>query len=239
MFIPAEDSTLRQKIIITSQALYIPLEQRVLPETRPFLSLPDLEASKVSIYAVTRDFRLAYFNAAWVTFGLENGGDANVMKSLLGQSVEPQWANIMPERFRATFEQVLNSNEYEYVRPPNIFYMCHSESQHREFSMDVIRLKGDAGLLLVNNLMVEHRHEKEHGEALVPETGDVTPYLDDQGLVVQCANCNKVRNFQDDRWDLVLSLVANALTNTSHGICQDCLSHQLVLNDVEQTWGCR
>ena len=105
--------------------------------------------------------------------------------------------------------------------------------------MDVIKLKGDAGLLLVNNLVVEHRHEIEHGEALRPVIYDKTPYQNDQGQWFQCANCNKMHNFKDDRWELVLSFVANAPTNTSQGICDHCLSHQLVLNDVEQTWGCR
>ena len=47
-------------------------------------------------------------------------------------------------------------------------------------------------------------------------------YRDENGFIHQCAQCRKVQNFEDERWELVAEWTHKMPLKTSHTICADC-----------------
>ncbi|MDZ7826889.1 MAG: hypothetical protein U5R48_13845 [Gammaproteobacteria bacterium] len=71
--------------------------------------------------------------------------------------------------------------------------------------------------------MVESLHDPETHSPSAPEPAS---YLDEHGLLHQCAHCRRMANQTEPaRWDWVPAWVEAPPPNLSHGICPLCLEY--------------
>ncbi|GFE61750.1 hypothetical protein [Geobacter sp. AOG2] len=177
------------------------------------------------IYGIRPDFRLSYFNEAWVRFARDNGGSPSLMSSeCLGLSVLDVTPEDLRPFYRELFTRAMASVTY---RPRSISheYECSSPEKYRRFAMNLYRLEGGQGLLIVNALLVEMPHEARGTVPVVP-AADADAYLDHHALVIQCAACRRIKHQQHPgRWDWIPAWVRQPPERTSHGLCELCLNY--------------
>jgi len=177
------------------------------------------------IYGIRPDFRLAYFNDAWVQFARNNGGAPSLMSpECFGLSV----LDITPEDLRPFYVELFTRAIASITaRPQSISheYECSSPDTYRRYAMNLYRLGTGQGLLVVNALLVEMPHEARGALPVEPDA-DSAPYLNEHALVVQCAACRRIKHQQrPGRWDWIPAWVRRPPQRTSHGLCDLCLSY--------------
>ncbi len=186
----------------------------VAPSFRAQLSGYDLDSLDQlgdSILGITSELRIGYWNRGWARFAVENDGAQVLERWTLGASI----AGVVPAQLQAAFDAALDG-----ARPgalgPRLRYQCSSPSIERHLDMQVHRLP--AGFLIV------HATRREGPVPWAPSLDTVEAYRDDAGMVVQCANCRRVRRPRTaSRWDWVPALVAQRVPLVSHGLCAPCI----------------
>jgi hypothetical protein len=180
----------------------------LIPET----SLAAWGADSSVIHAIWPDGRLAFFNAAWNRFAIENGAPALRDTWPLGRSLWDAVPQILLPFYRAHFAESLAQ-----LRLFQHDYECSSPTHRRTFHLRASPIADGAALLLVHALSREDLHA-ERLDAAEAE------YLDADGIATQCAHCRRVRTPDGaDRWDFVPAYVAHQRLNISHGLCGPCL----------------
>lgn len=178
------------------------------------LDVATLTRADDCVCVVDADLVLRAYNPAWVRFALDNDGAALLDRYGLGTSLP----EAIPEPLRGfyvrRYRQVLATRE--------VFahdYDCSSPAVYRRFRQSAYPLARNDGLLITHHLLVD--------AAAAPGGADVDAYRGEQGIVVQCMHCRKVRQPANPaRWDWVPALVAKPDTNTSHSLCPYCLDYQ-------------
>ena len=167
------------------------------------------------IYGTWADYRLAYINPAWLAFARENGGEPQISKEwTLGRSIRDAWPEILSPYWDERLQECLRSG-----KPCQLDYECSSPVLYREFELMVYPLQDARGLLFINSIRVETPHD-----TVAFEPGE--PYVNKNGLIMQCAHCRRVQNQQvENRWDRVPALVATPAKNTSHALCEVCYAY--------------
>jgi hypothetical protein len=99
-------------------------------------------------------------------------------------------------------------------------YECSSPTQRRVFRMRIHPCPS-GGFVVVHSLL----REAPPGDVACPPLDAL--YRDARGLVVQCANCRRVRQVAAQAtpgaaWDWVPEYVARMPPQTSHAICRPC-----------------
>ena len=191
---------------------------RLDPQFAPLIAQFDvdtLDRQSEVIYGTWNDYRLAYFNPAWLAFARDNGGQPKIANEWpLGRSISDAWPQVITPCWEARLQTCLRSG-----LPYQIDYECSSPDLYREFELMVMPLHDSQGLLFINSVRVETPHETpafEPGKA----------YVDGNGLIIQCVHCRRVKNQQvDNRWDRVPALVARPAKNTSHSLCDVCFGY--------------
>ncbi len=165
------------------------------------------------IVALDRDADIVWVNDAWLRFARENRGESILERFGPGASylsaIEPKLRGF----FQTAFENVLMTGE-----PFELDYECSSADTFRLFHMLVVPI-GRAGLLIVHSRLVE-RPQHRWAE---PENDPV--YRQPNGIIVQCANCRRVRRADRTGWDWVPAYVDEVPNRTSHGICSFCRAY--------------
>ncbi len=178
----------------------------------PF-DLETLEKEENSIFAISADFILVYFNPAYRHFAERNGAEEGVTK--LGTSVLDAIAGDLRATFEEKLAQCLATN-VPWIHE----YECVSHETYREFRQSVYPLAGGRGLLLLDALTIELPIAASGLEAHEPH---VAGYVQETGLLTQCSNCRRTqRNGGLRRWDWVPAWVAAIPANVSHTICPPC-----------------
>jgi len=177
------------------------------------------------IYGIRPDFRLAYFNEAWVQFARDNSGPPSLMSSeCLGLSV----LDVTPEELRPFYSELFTRAITSVTaRPRSISheYECSSPKTYRRFAMNLYRLEAGSGLLVVNALLVEMPHEAR-GIVPVEPAANAAVYLNQHAFVIQCAACRRIKHQQHPgRWDWIPAWVSKPPERTSHGLCELCLNY--------------
>ncbi len=191
----------------------------------PF-SLDELERHAGTIYGMWPDFRLAYFNPAWVWFTQENGADPRVAsEGYLGTPVLEVTPKVLKPFYAELFRSCLNGTG-EGNRPPQHRYECSSAGLFREYVMTLYRLRGAAGLLSVHSLVIECSHDPSER---IPRDPDTRELMDGDGLIHQCTHCRRVKHqTEPDRWDWVPAWVERVPRQSSHTLCHFCLQQYYV-----------
>jgi hypothetical protein len=191
------------------------------PDFQPALEgfdLADLESSASSICALRAGLTIAYTNPAWRAFALANGAlpeDGSVRRgasylAAVSAGLMPYYAKLFEEA-RRNGQRV--DDDYE----------CSSAALFRQLRMSIYPLFDAHGFLVVHTLRVERPHS-ESDRVAIPM--DVHAFVDENGLVTQCAHCRRVqRVVGSTAWDWVPDLVRNPFPRTSFGICPVCIGH--------------
>lgn len=101
---------------------------------------------------------------------------------------------------------------------------CNTPLLHRSLSTRIapLWLAGEServGLMIQSEMVVRGALENRHrAVARVVES-----WRDDNGCIVQCGSCRRVRDPSTRTWSMCLELMRNPAEFTSHGICELCL----------------
>lgn len=178
-----------------------------------------LESSSHSIFGLSKDLRLIYFNHAWFEFAKNNNGEPGISNYFpLGTPFELSVSGVLRDFYLNHYKKIISD-----VKAWKHEYECSSSKIFRIFSQDAYPLKNHEGIIIVNSLKVE-RVVAENKIAV--QIFQVKNYECENGLITQCSNCRKTQRTDDPEiWDWVPSLVENMPLNVSHSICPICYDY--------------
>lgn len=173
-----------------------------------------LERDAHSVFALSADLELTYFNPAYGRFTVDNGFAAGLRfplgRRLLDFIRGPQRAHC-----EESFRRVLATGT-----PWHHEYDCHSGGEFREFFQGVYPREDRNGLVVVNSLKVSRPMGEVASPALEGE------YLQPSGSLTQCGNCRRTqRNDESSIWDWVPAWVSAMPSHTSHSLCPTCFDY--------------
>ena len=196
---------------MSSMSFHDPDFQRLLDPFR----LPTIHVSDNTVYGVRPDLTLSYVNRGWSNFAAKNGGEPLISSQWgLGCCVGDAIPPVLQPFFFDNFAKCLRER-----RPWVHLYECSSAEVYRKFSMKSFPLGEGEGLLIVHSLVQESSHTDIGCEPLE------TIYRNEDGLIVQCCHCRRVRRTGKIRWDWVPAWLAIPPKNTSHGLCEPCFGY--------------
>jgi hypothetical protein len=170
-----------------------------------------LEADASSFAAIDAGATIVWTNKAWRDFAEANGGPRSLRAGAVGLSyLEPIAPPILPF-YAESFSRALETGT-----PLEQDYECSSDQVFRKFRLRALPVD-QAGLLLEHRLIVERPHDRE---AAAPVE---SAYRDNNGIVVQCANCRRVQRPDRSTWDWIPEWVKEMPPRTGHGICAPCM----------------
>jgi hypothetical protein len=182
----------------------------------PILEALELESG--SAYVISPSFQVTHANSAWSHFATSNG--AAFLASVSTGSWNVMLATSPPLRpfYQSAFARLLAGEEaWTHV------YDCSSAALFRVFSMHVYPLAHHGGLIVTNSPVIERAHNPADRE---PRLGLVSTYLQESGLIVQCAHCRRIRRpGLPETWDWVPAWVESCPPNVSHGLCHPCFEY--------------
>lgn len=176
-----------------------------------------LERMPAPVVGLSPDGRIAHLNPAWHAFGVANGARSSGAGGDIGDALLHSTPPVLRPFYEELFADAIATGK---VREHD--YECSSPEQRRTFRMRVHPCASGA-LVIVHSLLRE-----------APHAGNACPplerlYRDARGLVVQCANCRRVRRATrpstepaSATWDWVPEYVAHMPARTSHAICMLC-----------------
>lgn len=191
---------------------------RIDPGFKPLLGDCDLAAvseSADTIYAVWPDLTLGFVNRGWTQFALQNNGVPTVPEHWsLGRCILEAIAQPLRPFFESNYAKCLREQ-----RPWEHCYECSSPHTYRRFHMLTFPLGNAEGLLVVNSLRQEAAHTR------TPRPAVASLYRNEHGVVTQCSHCRRVRRVGlEHTWDWVPDWVSRCPADTSHGLCEPCMS---------------
>lgn len=174
-----------------------------------------LEVISDSAFALTADLRLSYVNPAYVHFGSENGGQQIDSFAGIGTYIGDVLVGPLRDFHLAAYLRILAKGErWDHE------YECSSPTLFRRYLQSIYPLKGGAGLVVVNRLIVEDAHK------LKAEDPDRNRYVNSKGLIVQCSHCRCVqRQGMEHQWDWVPDWVVHCPRETTHSLCSTCFAY--------------
>jgi|tagenome__1003787_1003787.scaffolds.fasta_scaffold20541652_2 hypothetical protein len=171
-----------------------------------------LERSQEVVYLLSNDMCIAYCNAAWDKFAMENDGARATRQHVLHRNLFDFIPEQLDNFYRELFAKVRKNNA-----PADFSFECSSVALERHFQMHVLPLRD--GFAVINSLRLEsaHTHKSEH-----PGPDYVSP----QGIIVQCAGCRRTRRADESlHWDWVPEYLGHEhQTRISHGSCPVCMA---------------
>ena len=172
--------------------------------------LEALQRDASSAAFVGKDGAIFWVNAAWRQFGASNGADQHAIAP--GQNYFEAIRGELGPWFTQVASSCLTSGgAFEKD------YECSSTDMRREFRMRMLPIP-ETGLLIVHSLRFERPHDREAQIDL-----QASRYISENGFIVMCSNCRRVRHADKTRWDWSPSWLTNAPAPVSHGLCHLCL----------------
>lgn len=121
------------------------------------------------------------------------------------------------------FQSCLLEDSKDQSSPNQLVYECSSPEIYRKYLMTLYPVGKKEGLLIVNSLVQER--PREHS-GLKQHEINLSGYIDENGIIHQCAHCRKVKNLKEKvRWDWVSEWVKSIPTNIHHDLCPFCLDY--------------
>lgn len=169
-----------------------------------------LAKDESTLVALDEHYVIRWFNPGWEVFARKNRGEAIPIRFGRGACYLEGIVGPLQGFFRAAFDNALLTGE-----PFELDYECSSERVFRHSHMLAMPI-GREGLLLVHGIIIERPHDR----AAYPSLEDA--YRLPSGMIVQCANCRRVRRKDGSSWDWIPEWIAAMPPRTSHGICGCC-----------------
>ena len=202
--------------------MFIPLDcdpdfQRLLEPLDGERTVPEREQPdglvQGTTYGLWPDLRLAAYNAVWLKFSQENGGEPAISTRWpLGRCI----LDAIPAPLRPFFIQNYQRCLTEQ-RPWEHAYECSSAQTYREMHMLVLPLGKAEGLVVINSLTRTAPHQR------TAMLAHVELYREASGTMTQCCHCRRMRRVDaHEVWEWVPEWVEQQPETTSHGICEPC-----------------
>jgi hypothetical protein len=181
------------------------------PFLRATFAGASLAADPSTLVALAPNGTILWVNAAWREFARANDGEDALAKFGPGTSYFDGIA--LP--LRSFYEGVM-ANALVTGEPFEQDYECSSPDHFRTLRLRLLPFGSD-GVLLEHSVLVERAHDGPASEALE------TLYRDQNGIMLQCSNCRRVRHNDSGAWNWVREWVRDPAPSTSHGICKTCI----------------
>ena len=169
--------------------------------------LAHLEATTSAVVGLRPDLTIAFANRAW----RQSEGRCGCGPNGTDSYVEGVSAPLRPF-YLGMLRAVQRDGE-----PAVHEFACPRPDSMRRYRLRVMPLSG--GLLLIHHLIAEqpvghpaHAAERE-------------AYVDEHGMVHQCAHCRMVLRQGSQTWDWVPDWVVDPPRDTSHGLCPVCFRY--------------
>ncbi len=187
-----------------------------------------MENSSHTIFGLSKDLKLIYFNQAWFEFAQQNNGEPNI--SLLYPIGTPFENGISGE-----IKTFYIENYTKVLRDLKVWkheYECSSPELYRLYYQDVYPLKNGEGIIVINSLKVEIPHDKKDKNKSVLA---IKEYVNANGFITQCTNCRKTQRPKElEIWDWIPNFVLNPPKNVSHSICSICYDYYWKSEDLSE-----
>jgi len=173
-------------------------------------------------YAVSRDWRLVFFNAPWLDLAEDHEGAADAARTwTLGASVEPALRGPAGRRIKEAIAGVFETGQWAQITCDRSQTDGYRRVRATLYPMGV----GDSEVCLVTYATVVTVPHGERGH----EAQDFVAarYVDGDGLVKMCCECRLCRRADGTAWDWVPDLVSDPHAHASHGLCDNCCVHWL------------
>jgi len=171
-----------------------------------------MDADGSHIAVVNEAGVIVWVNLAWSSFGAANGADPKAIAP--GASYVAAIEGELHEWFTMVAAGCMTTR-----RPFEIDYECSSPTHRRVFRMRMLPVVG-LGLLVSHQLRVEQPHDTEGPDEVLLES-----YRNDDGFIMVCSNCRRVRRADRSAWDWIPQLVGQPPEQVSHGLCSLCRSY--------------
>jgi hypothetical protein len=178
-------------------------------------SVAALDADPHVIFALSHELDLVYFNAAYLEFAAQNGGDPGALT--LGPTFLPAMTPAVQRHHEAQLLGALRTGT-----PWHLDYACPGGGKYREFHQIAYPSRYRDGLIVVNSLKIEVPMSSQAGAR--PPVEDA--YRQRNGLITQCSNCRRTQRADGTAvWDWIPDWVDDMPPDTSHSICETCFGH--------------
>lgn len=192
--------------------------------------LDELDAHESTIYGLRHDMTVAYINAEWRRFAVDNQAPREIIdpECVMERNILGYFYGPLRDYYHDVFTIVLDESQSFALD-----YECSSPEKIRLFHMEILPLPRDSdeprGLLIVNS----HSPSSQPSESRQPVTSpEATNYISEQGLMASCSNCRRFRRCDHrDRWDWVPQYLTAPPAPVSHGLCPVCLDYYYPATD--------
>lgn len=166
-----------------------------------------LSAAEHSVCIIDPQGEILWTNSAWHAFAAENGA-AHVSYSWTSYvaPIPPPLRRFYEDAFR---EALTSGDVFEHD------YDCSSPEVARRFRLRALPIDA-RGLVLEHSLVSSLTHSEDHAAEIEAH------YVDESGIVTQCAHCRRVRHPRSGALHWVPALVKRPHSRTSHMMCTSC-----------------
>ncbi len=193
------------------------------------LNFETIENSAHSIFVLSKDLKLIYFNPAWFDFAKKNNGEPGItLRFPIGTPIESAISGDIKDYYIENYLKTLRDlkvwkHEYE----------CSTPKLFRKFYQDSYPLKNGEGIVVVNSLKIEKPYDLNFQKERILSLSE---YIDTTGLITQCSNCRKTQRAKEvETWDWIPELVSDMPLNVSHSICPICFDYYWTYRNRRQS----
>ena len=177
------------------------------------------EHNSAIIYMLDSNLNIAWCNAAWDRFALENGGDRLVREHQIGHNV----LDVTPPPLLPFYEKLFGSVLHDGKERDHV-YECSSDDVFRRFHMHVVRkdITGEGSFLVIVNSLIFETAQRETAQRPAMNS-DFQALYEDNGFITMCSHCRRTRvPNAGDHWVWVPDFVRRMPRHVSHGLCLFC-----------------
>lgn len=198
---------------------------RILQEFIPVLksfSPGDIDSRHDTIYGVTRDLRLAYFNEGWIRFASTGNAPREMITGeILGRHVLDGTDHSVRPYYVRLFRHAADHTD-RHKTPTVHYYECPSPEEYRKFGMLIYPDKRDRGFLVVNSPVMSFPFSGDFAD-MHPDIARA--YRQESGSVVQCSHCSRTQRADDEnKWVWVPDLIGSSEHRVTHSLCSTCVT---------------
>jgi hypothetical protein len=169
-----------------------------------------LYTDPATLVAIDHEGTILWLNSAWHAHAEAQASAQLIARFGVGTCYFDGISGELRDYYATRFKETL-----ERKRVFEQLYDCSTPEQQR-----IMRLR--ALPVAAGGLMLEHSLAFQHPCAhpfLLPVD---SRYLREDGLILQCSHCRRVRSVNEPAWEWVEAWVREPPAHTSHGLCEMC-----------------
>jgi hypothetical protein len=177
---------------------------------RARFDVASLEHDPSSTVLLDPSGKIVWANEAWYAFFDANGGGGDRATVREGSDYLASIRGRLQEFYGEVFATCLETG-----LPFEHDYECSSATEVRSYRLRVLPVDGQ--------LLVSHTKRAARPRETAPEAAvDVASLARDDGQIVQCSNCRRLRGKGDGAWQAVPEVLERPPAHVTHGLCPDC-----------------